>query len=97
MAKYVPFQIQYKKLIKRYGVTTNTSEELFKDKYDEKFIYGATLWADTDCEFIGTVNGIASSIKIKGNQSVDVNDFQPWDSLIIKAPIGTNYDIFLGL
>lgn len=97
MANYVPFNTQYKKIIKKYGVTTLAEEELFKNLYDEKFIYGATLWADTDCEFIGTVNDVVSSVKVKGNQMIPLENFLPWNSLKIKAPIGTNYDIILGL
>ena len=97
MANYIHFRTQYEKVIKNYGVTTLTEEEIFKNKYDKKFIYSATLWADTDCEFIGSINGITSSVKVKGNQSVEIKDFIPWDSLVIKAPIGTNYDILLGL
>lgn len=97
MANLVHFGTQYDRLIKIYGVTTSTEEELFKNKYDEKFIYFTTLWADTDCEFIGTINNKISSIKIKGNQSVVLENFTPWMSLKIKAPVGTNYDILLGL
>ena len=97
MANYIHFRTQYEKMIKNYGVTTLAEEEIFKNKYDKKFIYYATLWADTDCEFVGYINGITSSVKVKGNQSVEIKDFIPWDSLVIKAPIGTNYDILLGL
>ncbi|MDU3410122.1 hypothetical protein [Clostridium sp.] len=97
MANLIHFNTQYEKLIKKYGVTTSAEEELFKGKYDKNYIYYATLWADADCEFIGTINNKTSSIKIKGNQSIVLKDFIPWMSLIIKAPIGTNYDILLGL
>jgi hypothetical protein len=97
VANYVLFNVQCEKIIKTYGVTTTTEEELFKNKYDKKFIYSATLWSDTDCEFIGSINNVVSSIKLKGNQLATLENFKPWDSLKIIAPIGTNYDILLGL
>lgn len=97
MANLVPFNIQYEKIVKTYGVAMNSEEELFKNKYDKKFIYSATLWADADCEFVGYTNGVISSIRLKANQEVSVEHFNPWSELKIKAPIGTNYDILLGL
>lgn len=97
MANLIHFNTQYEKLIKKYGVTTSAEEELFKGKYDKNYIYYAILWADADCEFIGTINNSISSIKIKSGQSVILDNFVPWVSLKIKAPVGTNYDILLGM
>lgn len=102
MANYVHYNVQYDQIIKDYGVTTQAEQELFKGKYDKdnnkrRFIYGLTLWADSDCEFIGSINRTNSSIKIKADQSVVLDNFVPWDSLKIKAPIGTVYDILIGM
>ena len=97
MANYVHFNVQYEQMVKDYGITTATEQELFKEKYDKKFIYGVTLWADTDCEFIGSVNGVTSTIKVLADQAIVLDNFMPWNSLKIKAPVGTVYDILIGM
>lgn len=97
MADLINHRVQYKKIAKTYGTTTVEEEELFKNKYDSRYIYSATLWTDADCEFIGDDRNNISNIKVKANQMIVLEDFRPWESLKIKAPIGTNYDILLGM